>query len=283
LRERLETPADLRDFPAFADNHRKHLQRSDEPVAGGAVIGQHHMAGRLAADIHALCAHFLDHIAIADLGAFKRKALAGEKFLQAKIGHHCGYDAAAFQRVALFPGPRDQRQNLVAIDDAPFFVANNHAVCIAIEGNADIGAIFQHSSLQVLRRGGADIVVDVETIRFNADGFHFRTKLPQNRRRDFVTGAVGAIDNDAHALEGKTARKGRFCKFDIARARIINALDPAEVGRGCKPGVGAFLHQPFDFAFGFVREFEPVRAEKLHAIIVKRIMRGGNHHAEIGA
>ena len=55
------------------DQHREHLQRRDQPVAGGGEIGHDHVAGLLAAEIAADLAHPLADIAVAHRGPEQRQ------------------------------------------------------------------------------------------------------------------------------------------------------------------------------------------------------------------
>ena len=95
-------------------------------------------------------------------------------------------------------------------------------------------------------------MVDVETVRLNADCLHIGAKLPQHGRRDFVGGAVRAIGDDAQALKREMTRQGRLREFDVARARIVDAFDAAEFARRGEAFFRALRHQPFDFSFRIV-------------------------------
>src|SRR5690606_409646 len=116
LRERIEIVADLADRPSLLDNYREDLQRRDQPIARSAVIGEDNMPRLLAADIEAIFPHMFNHIAIADGGAGKGEAVAGEIFLKPHVGHDRRHNAAALQLLALLPGAGDQRHQLVAVD-----------------------------------------------------------------------------------------------------------------------------------------------------------------------
>jgi hypothetical protein len=92
LRQRLEAVADFR-HRLVLFHHRQHLQRGDKAVAGRGVVGQDDVAGRLAADIVAVLAHVLEHVAVADRRAHQRKLQLLQMPLEAEIGHHGGDDA----------------------------------------------------------------------------------------------------------------------------------------------------------------------------------------------
>ena len=105
----------------------------------------------------------------------------------------------------------------------------------------------------------------------------------KRRRRHLVGGAVGGIDDDAQALEPQLLREGALGEFDIARLGVLDALGAAElVGCGELDAAGA-VDQRFDRQLLLVRELVAVRTEELDAVVVIRIVGGGDHDAEIGA
>ena len=108
------------------------------------------------------------------------------------------------------------------------FVDDHHPVGVAVERDADVGAQLPHFLGEGVGRGRADVAVDVHAVRLDADRENFRAQFPQGFGGDLVGGAIGAIDDDAHALEGHVARQGMLGEFDIAGAHVIDAAGPAE-------------------------------------------------------
>ena len=102
------------------------------------------MARLLAADIHPDGAHPLGHIAVADPGAVQPQAAPGQESLQPQIGHHGRDDRRRPPAARRRPGARDQRQDLVAVDQLPVLVGQQHPVGIAVQRDAQIGAVRQH-------------------------------------------------------------------------------------------------------------------------------------------
>ena len=98
------------------------------------------MAGLLAADIVAVLAHMLDHVAVADRGALQPETEILQIALEPEIGHDRGDDAAAGEPSAPQPGLGDHRHQLIAVDHAALLVDDDHAVGVAVERDADIGA-----------------------------------------------------------------------------------------------------------------------------------------------
>ena len=100
------------------------------------------MAGRLAAEVEAPLAHPRHDRAVAHRGAFELQTLFAEEAFEAEVGHHRGDHAAAGQPILFRPGRRDQRHDLVAVDELALLVADHQAVGVAVQRDADIGAIF---------------------------------------------------------------------------------------------------------------------------------------------
>ena len=182
------------------------------------------MARRLAADVVAMVAHLLEHVAVADRCADERDSEIAEIALEAEIGHH-GCDDARFREAAVgLPAFRDHRQQLVAVDDVPALVDDEHAVGIAIQRDADIGAHFLHLLAKRRGLGRAAFVVDVEAVGLDPHRDHLGVELPQRLRRHAIAGAVGAVHDHAQPVERKVARQAcawRIRYSDPARRRCV--------------------------------------------------------------
>ena len=88
--------------------------------------------------------HLLQHIAVAHRRARQLQVQAPEITVQPGIGHHRADHAAALELAVLRPALGDQRQDLVAIDDAALLVGHHHPVGVAVQRDAEIGAHFAH-------------------------------------------------------------------------------------------------------------------------------------------
>src|SRR3954468_19581242 len=271
LRQWIEAPAHFRDRAAQFLDHREHLQRRDETVAGGRIVGQDDMAGRLAADIIALRQHLLEHVAVADRRAYQFNAETFEETLQSEIGHH-GRDHARLRQPAVFlPALRDHREQLIAVDHVAALVDQDDAVGVAIERDADVGTHFAHLAAQRLRRGGAAILVDVESVRLDADGDNVGAQLPKRFRHHLVRGAMGTIDHHAQAVEAEIARQRALGKFDIA---VVHAVDAAGAPEACalrELTVQILVEQLLDLLFDVVRQLEAERPEQFYAVVLEQI------------
>ncbi len=116
----------------------------------------------------------------------------------------------------LGPGGGDQRHDLVAVDDLTLLVADHQPVGVAVDRDADVGAVLAHGRADGGRIGGAALVVDVEAVRIDANRDHLRAELVQRRRGHLVGRAVGAIDGDPEAIERQVLREGGLGDLDVA-------------------------------------------------------------------
>ena len=71
----------------------------------------------------------------------------------------------------------DDRHQLVAVDDAALLVDEHDAIGVAVERDAEIGAHLPHLLGERLRRGRADVAVDVEAVRIDAERDHLGAEL----------------------------------------------------------------------------------------------------------
>ena len=261
----------------------EHLQRGNQAVAGRGIIRQDNVAGLFATDIVTARAHALEHIAVADRRAHQLQANAAEIALEAEIGHHGGDDAGLAETAVFLPACGDDGEQLVAVDDLAVLVDDHHAVGVAIERDADIGAHLAHLAGDGAEVGRTAILIDVHAVRFVADGNHVGAQFPQRAGRDLVGGAIGAIDHDAQSGEIDVARQRALGEFNVAVLHAVDALGAAKVVALGQLLVQFGIEQVLDLAFDLVRQLEAVWSEQFDAVVGIGIMRGGNHHAEIGA
>ena len=193
--------AHLAHLLAFLHHHRQHLQRRNQAIARGGVIGKNDMPGLLSAQIVAAFAHALHHVAIAHAGALQLQAQTIEIAFKPQVGHHRGHHAAAGKLALLQHGCGNQRQQLIAVDHPPLLIGDDHAIGVAIQGDADIGAHLAHLLAHALRRGGAALVVDVVAVGLHPDLDHFRAQLPQRLRRHAIGRTVGTVDHHPQAIQ----------------------------------------------------------------------------------
>ncbi len=203
--------------------------------------------------------------------------------LQAEVRHHRRDDAGLREASLVAPALRDDGHHLVAVDHMALFIDDDHPVGVAVERDPHIRPHFAHLARQRLGRGRPDLEIDVEPVRLDADLDHFGAELPQRLGRDFVGGAVGAIDDDAHSVERDLAAERPLGVFDIAGLDVVDALGAAQIRRAGEHRRDVAVHQRLDPRLDLVGEFEAVRPEQLDAVILVGVVGGGNHHPEIAA
>ena len=203
--------------------------------------------------------------------------------LQPQVRHHGGDDAGLGEPAVGLPAFGDHRHELVAVDHVAALVDDDQPVGVAVERDADVGADLAHLGRERRGLGRAAFLVDVEAVRLDADLDDLGAQFPQRFRRDLVGGAVGAIDHHAQAFERKIARQRALGEFDVAVLHAVDALGAAEIGGVRELLAEIAVDQFLDLQLDLVGQLVAVRAEQLDAVVVVRIVRGGDHHAEIGA
>ena len=241
------------------------------------------MARLLAANVAAGLAHALGDVAVADAGAQQAERVALEEALQAQVGHDGGDDAAAAQPAVGVPGARDQREDLVAVDDLTALVGQDQPVGVAVERDAEVGAVGEDVGAEIFRVGRAAVAVDVGAVGVAADPDDVGAQLTQRGGRDLVGGAVRAIDDDLEAVEAQAAWEGRLGRFDVAAGGVGQARGAAEILGGGESVGDAVSHQGLDLGLLLVGQLEAAGTEELDAVVFEGIVRGGDHDAEVGA
>ncbi len=142
---------------------------------------------------------------------------------------------------------------------------------------------FAHLAAHCLRHGRTALPVDVAPIGGDAERDDIGAKLPQRSGRDPVGGAIGAVHHDFQAVKADGAIKRTLGKLDVAVDHAVDAFGLADTVGLAKVTAGVAVHLGFDFGFHFVGKLVSVRAEKLDSVVLVRVMRGGNHDAEVCA
>ena len=209
--------------------------------------------------------------------------MAVQQPLEPEVGHDGGDDAAALEHATSGPVQGDQGHDLVAVDDLALLVTDDDPVGVAIQGDPDVGAIAFDRLGQGLGMGRAAVGVDIQAVGLDAHGADLGPQLIEGGRGDPVSRAVGAVDCHAQPLEAEPLGEAGLGDLDIAGLGIVDALDPAQrVGR-CQIGVERLIHHRFDLQLDGVRKFVAVGAEQFDAVVEEGVVRGRDHHPDVGA
>lgn len=222
---------------------------------------------------------FGHHIAIADLRPHERDMQFLQSQLQAEVAHQ-GADHTTLQPPAFLQVARDEEKQFVAIHDRTGMVDHHHPVAVAVEGDAEVGMVLDHRSLQAIQVSGAALVVDVQAIRAGRQHRHFRAQFPEDAGSDLVGSAVGAVEHDLETVEVGAGRHAALAEFDVAPRRVIDPRNLAETG-GLHHGHRR-IEQFLDHQLDVVRQLGPLPGEELDAVVVVGIVRSADHHPGLG-
>ena len=186
LRQRLEAIAHLADWTAALDDHGQDLQRRDKAITRRREIRQNNMPRLLAAHIVSVLAHMLGDVAVADRRSRHAKSEVFDIPLKSEIGHNCRNDTATGEPAAPQPKLADDRHELIAIDDATFFVDNHDSIRVAVQRDPDICSHLFDLADEVLRRGRPAVLIDVEAVGLDTYFDDFGSELPKRFGSNFV-------------------------------------------------------------------------------------------------
>ena len=159
------------------------------------------MAGLFATEHEVALLHFLEHVFVADRRPHHLNAVRSEGLLESKVRHHRRDHALHFHCHA-----RHQHDG-IAVDNLSGTGDEQRAVGIAVEGNAQVGLLGQHTLPQAFEMKRAAIQVDVAAIRRVADRHHLRAEFFEQRRGKLRSRAVSAIDHQLHAIQAFRNRR----------------------------------------------------------------------------
>src|SRR5471030_2088098 len=268
LREQHQFGGALLQRLAASRQRRQHLQRRDDAVAGGVFVQAQQVARVFAAQYPAALLHHFEYIAVADLGAREADVARLESHFQRHIGHQ-GADRARHR--AGGEAVHDHHvQELVAVVEAAGGVAHDEAVGVAVERDAEVGAVGAHRHRYRFGRGGAVTGVDVETVGLVADGDDFGAQFMEHVRRDIVGGAVGAVDDDFQAAQVQLVRESALAKFDVAALGVVEALGAAQLfGRHAQHRL---IQAGFDFQLDRVRQLGTLLGKEFDAVVLEGVV-----------
>src|SRR5216684_2008549 len=249
-------------------HNREHEERGDQAIAGGGMIREDHVTGR-----------------VADLGANQAHAMVRERALEAEIAHDGADDGICVQTSLCRHPHTHQRHHVVAVEGVAMLVYQYCAVAVAVERDTN-GCAFAHDSFaQLVEMHRAAFEVDILAVRVHADCDDVGAEFVERVGANFVRRAIGAIDRDLEPLEGDRARHARLEEDKVAADRVVDSRRLADVGsrRARMLERTVVENQVLDTSFGFVVELEAFAREKLYAVIFERIVRRGDYDAGVGA
>ena len=199
-------------------------QRGGQPVAGHVAVEADQMTGLLAAQDGVLPPKRLEHVAVADVRGDDADPVVGHQPVEAEVGHHGDND-----RVDL-KVEREDREDLVAVDDPAVAVHGEHAVAVSVEGHAEIRAGRDDLPLQEAEVGGAAADVDVRPVRLVRKRQDLGAKPLERGRGDPRVRAVRAVDGDREASQLRSEPVENMLR--VAVGRDADSIDRPRSPRG---------------------------------------------------
>ena len=166
---------------------------------------------------------------------------------------------------------------LVAVVDAAVAVDREHAVAVAVEGEADLGLGGGDPLGERLDVGGAAAGVDVAPVGLDPDRLDLGAEALEDRRRGPVGGAVGAVEDDPAA--GEVEREGGL---ELAQVVVEAAVQLAHAAgarrRPARSSISASIRASSSSA-----SFGPCAGEELDPVVAVGVVGGGDDRGEVEA
>ena len=238
------------------------------------------MPGLLAADGIVARHHFFQHMPIPYCRADQIDSFSTAEFMQAEIRHHRGHHRVIGQLSITAQFRTAHGHDLIAVNGMALFIHQQTTVRITVESDAKlILSRYRHGG-KVFKMRGAAAIVDVDAVRVDVDEIrHYRQPLKEIRRRS-GSGTVGAVHQNPQSRQ--VAADGSDQMVDIVRVHFLRTVAAAaQFTAGLDRHFRMIQDQLLHTLLHGVRQLIPLRVEHLDAVILKRIMAGGNDHAGI--
>ena len=176
---------------------------------------------------------------------------------------------------------------MVAGDNIALLLHAQAAVGIAIVCKTDIQALLHNKLLEALDMSGASIIVDVQTIRMVIDDVGICSEGIEHRLGDVPGTTVGAVQTNLDALERVDTQRDQVAHVTVTARDVIHST--ADMLTMSKRQFWPVLIEHIELAIDVIlhqqqsllRHFFTVAIDQLDAIIVVRIVAGGDHDTTV--
>ena len=128
--------------------------------------------------------------------------------------------------------------------------------------------------------GRSALVVDVGSVRLIVDDMRFGTEGVEDGLRNRRCGAVRAVESDLLSLEAAGRQRNEVTDVAVTARREIDGA--SDIRTGCQRHLrGYTVEVILDFLYDIIAELLAVSIDDLDAVIIVRIMGGGDHHATV--
>ena len=238
------------------------------------------MSGLLAADGIVARHHFLQNMPVPYCRADQIDPFTAAEFMQAEIRHHRGHHSVIGQLSAAAQFHTAHGHDLISVNGMPLFIHQQTTVRITVESDAKLILSRHRHGGKLFKMRGAAAIVDVDAVRVNVDEIrHYRQPLKEIRSRSSSC-AVGTVHQYPQPRQ-VTTNSGKQV-VDIVRVHFLRTVAAAaQFTAGLDRHFRMVQDQLLHPLLHGVRQLIPLPVEHLDAVILIRIMAGGNDHAGI--
>ena len=154
-----------------------------------------------------------------------------------------------------------------------FLVDGQHPVAVAVERDPGVVATVSHRLLEQCEIGRTAAHVDVRAVGRVTDRVHLRPALLERLRSEAGVGAVRAVDDDPQAAQIRAEALEDVLLVGVRRDLDLLDLPLVDAGRGDQ--------QLLDLLLGRIGELVAVGVEELDAVVLRRVVRRGDHDPEV--
>ena len=167
---------------------------------------------------------------------------------------------------------------MIAVDGVACGVDEQHAIGVSVEGHAQRGALSHDCGSDVAEVRRAALHIDVAAIGFAGDEDDVSAEQLKELRRNGRSGAMRAVDDDAHARQRHASDLGYPLGVGLGCAR--GTAGRADVSAGGQVSIG--LEEGLNGLFFGIEELVAVGAEQLDAVVGIGIVARADHNARRG-
>ena len=170
--------------------------------------------------------------------------------------------------------------DLIAVQHLAPLVYGKAAVRVAVKGEAHVQMMLPDVELQALNVGRAAVRVDVHAVWLIVDDIGLGPQRVKHRPADHPGAAVGAVQTNLVLFKGPGGQAGEVADIAVAAGVEIDGLahlslsGPGEVS-------GITVDECFQLCLKGVVHLLAHAVHQLDAVVIKRIVAGGDHHAAV--
>ncbi len=167
---------------------------------------------------------------------------------------------------------------MVACDNIALFVNAKAAVCVAVVCEAHVQAIVDNEFLQMFDVRGAAVGIDIVPVRSVVDHVRLCAQSVKDTFRDRPGGAVGRVQTDLYVFKSEFGKRYQVPYIPVPARDVVNgASDVPCRQRHFELSVNIVL----DLADGLFVHLLALAVQELDAVVIVRVMRGGDHYSAI--